>query len=115
MGEQQQGELGDNPEEVVRAYEAALGEFGHGRHARSDEEPDHLRELRMRVVRQTEALPGDSRPRSECGNCAGQREVAAVHAQYGTDASPQFVTSRRRCPVCWGTGLTLNVQRAEEQ
>lgn len=115
MSEQMRGAVGDGLEQAVRAYETALAEAELGRHTRSDEEPDQLRALRMEVVRQTEALPSGSWPRTRCAHCGGQREVAAVHAQYGTDASPQFVTSRRRCPPCWGTGLTLNVQQLGEQ
>ncbi|WP_010697099.1 hypothetical protein [Saccharopolyspora spinosa] len=42
----------------MRAYEAALVEADvAGRPARPDEEPDHLRELRMRMIRAAEALP----------------------------------------------------------
>lgn len=115
MSEQMQGALGDDLEQAVRAYETALVEAELGRHARSEDEPDQLRALRMEVVRQTEALPSDSWPRTMCRNCDGQREVAAVQAQYGTDAAPQFVTSRQRCPLCWGTGLTLNAQLSQER
>lgn len=116
MGEQMHDAAGGSVERAVRSYEAALVESGFlGRHAIPEEESDHLRTLRMQLLRQVEALPSASWPRTECEHCSGQCEVAAVHAQYGTDASPQFVTSRRRCPLCWGTGLTLNVQQPEQQ
>ncbi len=110
MSEETHGPGGGDAEQAVRAYEAALvGTGSLGCHASPEEETEHLRALRAQVLRQVEELPRASRPRIECGQCGGRREVAAVHARYGSGASPEFVTSRQRCPRRWGTGLTLNV------
>ncbi|MCI2424088.1 hypothetical protein MOQ72_42490 [Saccharopolyspora sp. K220] len=111
MGEWKQGSVGDEVEQAVRAYEAALAEADViGRHVHPDEEPDRLRELRMQVIRTAEALPIMCWPRDRCGHCRGEREVAAVHAQRAPGHPPQFVTGRRLCPQCWGAGVTLNLQ-----
>ncbi|GAA4612294.1 hypothetical protein [Saccharopolyspora hordei] len=103
-------EVQHDVEQAVRAYEAALVEADvAGRHARPDEEPQRLRDLRMRVVRLAEALPSTCWPRDKCGHCGGEREVPAVQARYGAGSSPKFVPSRRPCPRCRGTGLTLDL------
>lgn len=108
MDEHKQGSVSEGVERVLRAYEAALVEAGVlGRHGLPEEESEHLRELRMQVIRRAEALPSMWRPRATCEHCRGQREVTAVQAQYSTGSTPEFVSGRRLCPQCWGTGLTL--------
>ncbi|MFI0470171.1 hypothetical protein ACH347_39400 [Saccharopolyspora sp. 5N102] len=103
--------VGQELEQAIRTYEAALAELlDGGRHTRLDKEPD-LHELRLQVIRQAEALPSMCWTRAKCDHCRGEREVPAMHAQYTDTASaPSFVPTRRLCPRCWGTGLTLNLQ-----
>ncbi len=103
-------EHGGDAEQAARAYEDALAEVGFlGRHASPEDETGQLHALRTQLLRLVDALPSTSWPRRRCEHCGGRREVAAVHAQYGTGSAPEFVPSRQRCPLCWGTGLALKL------
>ena len=114
MEVQRNGSTEGDLELALRAYETALVEAElDARHVHPDAAPSHLREVRMEVIRQAEALPSACWPRVKCGHCRGQREVTAVHAQYNTDLAPEFVTGQRLCPYCWGTGMSLRLQRSE--
>lgn len=108
--------VGDGLERAVRAYEQALAaNVAVGRHARPDEQAwDHVRELRIEVIRQGEALPRALWTREVCEHCRGEREVDTVHAQYSSaDGGLEFTTSRQLCPRCWGAGLELNLSPPE--
>ena len=107
MSETRRGRIGEDVEQAVRTFEAALAGTGGGRHADPDEESPHLAELRMQVIRRAEALPSMCWPRSRCAHCRGTREVPAVAIHGEADGAPSLANRKRLCPRCRGTGLTL--------
>lgn len=116
MRETRLGGIGDDVEEAVRSYEAALQAHSGGRHADPDERSPYLEELRIQVIARAEALPSICWPRPRCEHCQGQREVSAVQVLTETGHAPQFVTRKRLCPQCRGTGLAIapNLQLPHE-
>jgi hypothetical protein len=111
----QRGGAGEDLEQAVRAFEAALTPaILAGRHGKLEDALEDLEELRLQVVRESESLPRACWSRAPCTQCGGKREVAAFYAR-NRDAvtAAQFTTGRRLCPQCWGTGLTLNTPTRE--
>ncbi len=107
MRETRLGGIGDDVEEALRSYESALQADSAGRHAHPDERPSNLEELRIQVIARAEALPSICWPRPRCEHCQGQREVSAVQVLTEAGQAPEFVTRKRLCPQCRGTGLTI--------
>ncbi|MEV4644819.1 hypothetical protein [Saccharopolyspora sp. NPDC049357] len=108
MRKTRQGGIGEDVEEAVRDYEVALAETETaGRHADPDERSPHLEKLRIQVITRAEALPSICWPRPKCEHCQGQREVSAVQVLTEAGQAPQFVTRKRLCPRCRGTGMTV--------
>lgn len=104
-----QGSLGDEVERLLLEYEATLAETELlGRHSHPADEPQELRSLRAQLIEQAEALSAEQLPRARCAHCEGAREVAAKQVHRDESEGPQITTSRRLCPNCWGTGLTLS-------
>ena len=109
MRETRQGGIGDDVERAMRTYEAEVAEAGaFGRHVDPDGLPAHLEALRTQVITRAEALPSICWPRPKCEHCQGKREVSTVQVLTETGQPPQFVTHKRLCPTCWGTGLTTS-------
>lgn len=111
----QRGVGGEDLEQAVRAFEAALAPaIPAGRHGKLEDALEDLEELRLQVLRESESLPSACWPRPPCTQCDGKREVAALYARHrDTATESQFTTGRRLCPQCWGTGLTLNTPTQE--
>jgi hypothetical protein len=106
------GAAGEELENALHAYETAVRDTVLGRHARPEEElgDPQLHELRLHVIRLSEALPSACWLRPVCEHCRGRRDVDAVQVSYPerTD-SPQVATVRRLCPRCWGTGQVIHL------
>ena len=94
MSETRHGRIGDDVEQAVRSFEAALTEAGTGRHADPDEESPRLAELRMQVIRRAEALPRACWPSSRCAHCRDDREVTA--AVRGAAGGTTSLANRKR-------------------
>lgn len=110
MSETRQGRIGEDLEQAMRSFEAALAEADRGRHADPDEESPHLAELRMQVIRRAEALPSACWPRSRCAHCRGEREVTTVAMSDATAATAPLTNRKRLCPQCGGAGLALRAE-----
>ncbi|MBQ0922638.1 hypothetical protein [Saccharopolyspora endophytica] len=107
MREARLGGIGDDVEEALRSYEAALQADSGGRHADPEDRSPDLEELRVQVITRAEALPSLCRPRPKCEHCQGECEVSAVQVLTEAGQAPQFVTRKRLCPRCRGTGFAI--------
>ncbi|MEV4646356.1 hypothetical protein [Saccharopolyspora sp. NPDC049357] len=108
MRETRLGGIGDDVEEALCSYEAALQAHSGGRHADPEDRSPYLEQLRIQVITRAEALPSICWPRPRCEHCQGRREVSAVQVLTQAGQAPQFVTRKRLCPRCRGAGLTID-------